>query len=121
LQLSRSRFAPPGGSAFAPALHGLAAATALTIAACAATNRASDEAVPDVVVETSIEQVIQRRAPEVMRIEGVQGLGQGICDGRPCIRVYILSEAVAARLPASLDGYVVDPLVTGVIRPRSDP
>ena len=64
----------------------------------------------------SIEEVLQARTPELMSIEGVVGTGQGICDDEPCIRVYIVADSVASSLPARLDGYRVDPVVTGRVR-----
>jgi hypothetical protein len=71
-------------------------------------------------VSESIEQVLVRRTPELMRITGVQGVGQGLCDGTPCIRVYVADSAAIARLPATLDGHVISPVVTGVIRATTD-
>lgn len=68
----------------------------------------------------TIEQVLVRRTPELMRIVGVQGVGQGLCDGTPCLRVYVIDAAAAERLPAMLDGYRVSSVVTGVIRATTD-
>lgn len=63
-----------------------------------------------------IEQVLARRTPELMRIEGVQGVGQALCDSVPCIRVYVLDAAAQARVPARVDGIPVSAIITGVIR-----
>jgi hypothetical protein len=68
-------------------------------------------------VHQTIEQVLARRTPELMSIEGVQGVGQALCSGTPCIRVYLFDEAARARLPRQLDGYPVTGVVTGTIRP----
>ena len=74
-------------------------------------NSSGDDAVKE-----DIEAVLERRTPELMRRAGVQGVGQALCDGRPCIRVYLLDESVAASLPDSLDGYPVSTVVTGPVR-----
>lgn len=63
-----------------------------------------------------IEQVLARRTPELMRIEGVQGVGQALCDSVPCIRVYVLDAAAQARVPPHVDGIPVSTVITGVIR-----
>jgi hypothetical protein len=64
-----------------------------------------------------IETVIERRTPELMSIPGVVGVGQALCDGRPCIRLYLSERTpeVERRIPAELDGYAVDTIVTGRI------
>ncbi|MGH7476747.1 MAG: hypothetical protein ACRELD_10685 [Longimicrobiales bacterium] len=64
-----------------------------------------------------IEQVLEEHTPRLMRIAGVVGVGQALCAGAPCIRVYIVDQASAAQLPKTLDGYAVSPVVTGTIRP----
>jgi hypothetical protein len=70
-------------------------------------------------VQLTIEQVLARHAPELMRIEGVEGVGQALCDGQPCVRVYLRDAAAASRVPRELDGYRVDTVVTGGIGPRT--
>lgn len=63
-----------------------------------------------------IEKALALHTPTLMRIEGVQGVGQAMCDSTPCIRVYVLDAAAEARVPPKLDGIVVSTVVTGVIR-----
>jgi hypothetical protein len=63
-----------------------------------------------------IEDVLRRHTPELMRIEGVQGVGEAVCDGTPCIRVYVLDAAAEARVPARVDGVRVSAVITGPIR-----
>jgi hypothetical protein len=67
-------------------------------------------------VKPDIEQVLARHTPELMRIPGVQGTALALCDGAPCIRIFILDDSVRARLPASLDGHTVSAVVTGAFR-----
>lgn len=68
----------------------------------------------------TIEQVLERHADDLMRIEGVIGVGQALCEGEPCIRVYLATDSVRQDVPAKLDGYIVSTVVTGVVRPRRD-
>jgi len=69
-------------------------------------------------VTRTIEQSVAARTPELMRIEGVVGVGQGVCNQAPCIRVFLATADAARRLPQRLDGYLVSPVVTGIIRSR---
>lgn len=70
-------------------------------------------------VSSDIEDVLARRTPELMRIEGVAGVGQALCDGKPCIRVYVLDAAAQTRIPASIDGVRTSAVITGQIRPAT--
>ncbi|HEX2166122.1 MAG TPA: hypothetical protein VHG09_02680 [Longimicrobiales bacterium] len=63
-----------------------------------------------------IEKVLAQHTPALMRIEGVQGVGQALCDSVPCIRVYVLDAAAEARVPPRLDDIPVSTVITGVIR-----
>lgn len=68
----------------------------------------------------NIEQVLMKCTPDLMRIEGVQGVGQALCDSAPCIRVYVLDAAAEARVPLRIDGIPVSTVITGVIRGAND-
>ena len=107
-----------GGPAIVPARSAPAArawlGVALLLAACSSGGeRTGGE---DEAVAADIEAVLERRTPELMRIEGVQGVGQALCDGAPCIRVYVVDARAQARVPARLDGFPVSTVITGVIR-----
>lgn len=54
-----------------------------------------------------------------MRLPGVVGTAIGLCDGMPCIRVFLADAGDAARkaIPLRLEGYPVTTEVTGTIRP----
>jgi hypothetical protein len=69
------------------------------------------------VTEQEVEAVLARRTAELMRIEGVQGTGLALCNGSPCIRVYVLDENARRRVPDHMDGVTVSVVVTGTIRP----
>ena len=89
------------------------------LAACSPSGgeRAQDPELEEAAVSRSIEEVVAARTPELMRIEGVEGVGQALCEGQPCIRVYIRTAAVERHVPQRLDGYRVSTVVTGMIRP----
>ncbi len=55
-----------------------------------------------------------------MALPGVVGTAVGLCDGVPCIRVFLADSSAAARgrIPAQLEGYPVKIEVTGPIQPR---
>jgi len=88
-------------------------------AACTGGGGPAERRLPERAMEQpSIEQVVATRTAELLRIEGVQGVGQALCDKEPCIRVYLRSADVAKLLPQRLDGYRVDGVVTGEFRAR---
>ena len=70
-----------------------------------------------------IAQVIERRAPELMKIAGVVGVYEGETRRHaPCIRIMVAKRTheLEARLPRRLEGYPVEIEETGVIRPMRD-
>ena len=107
-----------GGPVIVPARSAPAARAwlglALLLAACS--SGGADRTGEDEAVAADIEAVLVRRTPELMRIDGVQGVGQALCDGAPCIRVYVVDARAQARVPARLDGFPVSTVITGVIR-----
>ena len=95
------------------------ALSAVVAAAVIACSTAGDE--PHVEsggasVEGGIDSVLERHSPRLMKIAGVQGVGQALCDGSPCIRVYVADAAAQERVPESIDGIPVSTVVTGMIR-----
>ena len=44
-----------------------------------------------------------------MSLPGVVGIGQGECDGQPCIRVFVVkkTEELLKQIPPVIDGYEV--------------
>jgi len=82
-----------------------------------------DKAVDDLqgnvnMASDTIEQVVNKHTEELMAVPGVVGVGQGLCDNKPCIKVYIMEKSPESdrRIPSSLDGYKVSTEVTGEIR-----
>jgi len=67
-----------------------------------------------------IAQVFAAHSDSLMRLPGVVGVGIGRCGDAPCIKVMAAysSPELTARLPARLEGYVVELMVTGLITAR---
>ena len=87
------------------------------LASCAGrSNREEKEAM----VSKTIEQVLAAHTDSLMALPGVVGTAIGLCDGAPCIRVFLADSNATARreIPARLEGYSVRVEVTGPIRPR---
>ncbi|MGI9291614.1 MAG: hypothetical protein ACR2QG_10115 [Gammaproteobacteria bacterium] len=67
--------------------------------------------------QTSIAMAIETHGPELMELKSVVGIGESLCNGQPCIRVY-LSEAdfqTLNEIPAKLDGITVIKEISGPI------
>lgn len=64
-----------------------------------------------------IEEVLKRHKKNLMAITGIAGVGQGICDGKPCIIVFVVRDTpgLADKIPENLGGYEVKIKETGVI------
>lgn len=56
-----------------------------------------------------IEQVLKEHTDELMSIPGVVGTAIGLCDERPCIKVYVVKKTpeIDQKIPDSLEGYPV--------------
>ena len=66
----------------------------------------------------TIEEVIRENARELMSIPGVVGAGQGLCEGKPCIKVFVIKKTpkLEQKIPKTLDGYQVVIEETGEIK-----
>jgi hypothetical protein len=63
---------------------------------------------------------METHVDELMAIPGVVGVAIGeLKDGRPCIQVLVVEQTqdLRRRLPKTLEGYPVDIVVSGVIKP----
>ena len=71
----------------------------------------------DPMIEKTIEEVIEEYTTEIMVIPGVVGIGQGICDSNPCIKVLVLEQTpeLDLKIPDNLEGYKVAIKVSGRI------
>ena len=65
-----------------------------------------------------IEVVLKKYADNLMSISGVTGIGQGLCDGEPCIKVFLIKKTreLEKKIPRELKGYKVQIEETGEIR-----
>ena len=66
----------------------------------------------------SAEEVKRRRQPELLRINGVVGVGLGRKDGEDCINVYVDEDtaAIRAAVPTTVDGVATQIIVSGSFR-----
>ena len=89
----------------------------LTIAGCLGQREG-----PERRVETPtrpIADVLADHTRRLMAIDGVTAVGEGrLPDGRPCVRVYLLTDdpALRRRIPETLEGHPVVVEVSGEIR-----
>jgi len=97
----------------------------LILGICAASclaKIADDHQTKTIMAAHTIEDVIKEHTEELLSIPGVVGIGQGLCDNTPCIKVYVVKSTpeLDKKIPAVLDGYRVSTEVTGEIRSHPD-
>lgn len=99
---------------------GLGALGALTGCAKPA---ASDQSGERAMSGETIQTVLERHADRLVALPGVAGTGIGECDGRPCIKVFVVKKTrqLVQRIPATLDGFRVVVEETGEIRALDAP
>jgi hypothetical protein len=70
-----------------------------------------------------LEEVLLSHTDSLMTVSGVVGIAQGLCDGRPCIKVFVAKKTadVLKAIPASVEGYPVAVEETGEFRPFAPP
>ncbi len=71
----------------------------------------------EMTVKTIVE-VLKEHTEELMSIPGVVGIGQGLCNGKPCIKVLVIEKTpeLAQKIPDIIEGYQVVIEETGEIR-----
>ena len=69
-----------------------------------------------------IVEVLAAHTPELMRIPGVTGTGEGARAGRPIIVVFVARRTTALRraIPPSIEGWPVELRETGTVRAIGD-
>lgn len=57
----------------------------------------------------TIEEVLKAHTGQLMSLPGVVGTAQGLCSGRPCIKVYIVKKSaeLGRNIPDTIEGYPV--------------
>lgn len=65
-----------------------------------------------------IEEVLKAHTPALMDLAGVVGTAQGLCEGEPCIKIYVVRKTpeLVQRIPGDLQGYRVVVEETGDIK-----
>jgi hypothetical protein len=71
-------------------------------------------------VARPIVEVLKDHARDLMSIPGVLGAGQGLCEGKPCIKVFVIKKTpeLVQKIPDTLDGYPVVIEETGEVKAR---
>ncbi|MEH2309075.1 hypothetical protein [Nostoc sp.] len=69
-------------------------------------------------IRQTIEQVKEQYESDLLRINGVVGVGISECEDKPCIKVYLENESlnVQKQIPKQLNGFKVDTQVMGSIQ-----
>lgn len=69
-------------------------------------------------VAKPIVEVLKEHTDRLMSLPGVVGTAQGLCDGKPCIKVFVIKKTpdLEQKIPKILDGYPVIIEETGKIR-----
>ncbi len=68
--------------------------------------------------EKRVQAVLKDHTDSLMSLPGVVGTGQGLCEGKPCIKVFVAKKTpeLLSQIPSSLEGYTVAVQETGEIR-----
>jgi hypothetical protein len=71
-----------------------------------------------IMAKKPIEKVLKEQTQKLMSIPGVVGTAQGLCNNKPCIKVYVVKKTsgLDQKIPNSLEGYPVSVEETGEIR-----
>ncbi|NIP38343.1 MAG: hypothetical protein GWO07_05570 [Candidatus Dadabacteria bacterium] len=64
--------------------------------------------------------VLEENTDFLMSTKGVVGIAQGLCEGKDCIKVYVVKKTaeILEEVPKSLDGYKIEIVETDVIKAR---
>jgi hypothetical protein len=65
-----------------------------------------------------IAEVLKEHTKSLMTVPGVVGTGQGLCEGKPCIKVFVIKKTpeLEQKIPETLEGYPVVIEETGEIK-----
>lgn len=79
---------------------------------------ANDQEGEKQVTAKTIEEVLKEHTEELMSLPGVVGTAQGLCDDKPCIKVYVIEKTseLAQKIPDIIEGYKIMIEETGEIR-----
>jgi len=67
-----------------------------------------------------VEEVLKKYTQNLMTISGVVGTGQGLCDGKSCIKVFVVKKTpeLEDKVPEELEGYLVKIKETGMFKAK---
>jgi len=87
-------------------------------ATTACSQKVADLAQKKPMPEKTIEAVLKEHTDSLMSLAGVVGTAQGLCAGKPCIKVYVVKKTpdLMKQIPSTLEGYEVTIQETGEIR-----
>lgn len=70
------------------------------------------------VARRPIEAVLKDHTEELMALPGIVGTAQGLCAGKPCIKVFVSKRTptLDSKIPGELEGYPVEVDETGEIK-----
>lgn len=94
----------------------------LGVASCTGSrNDQPHQAPEEALAPRTIQEVREAFTPEWMQLPEVVGAGIGLCDGEPCIRIFLRrpSPETERAIGERVDGYRIDFEVTGDFTPRS--
>jgi hypothetical protein len=66
----------------------------------------------------TIKEVLKKHTKDLMSMPGVVGTGQGLCEGKPCIKILVIEKTpdLDQKIPKTIDGYPVVIEETGPIK-----
>ena len=99
----------------------VSAALALLLAGCKPRVPEPPREEPAKAPELPAALVIAKNAEHLMGIPGVVGVYEGATNGKPVLRVMVLSRAdsTIGRIPKTLEGYPVEIEVSGPVKPMA--
>ena len=62
-----------------------------------------------------LREVLEKHRGRLMAVTGIEGVAEGMCDGKPCIRVFVTEKSpqISRSIPATLEDYAVSIEETG--------
>ena len=56
-----------------------------------------------------IKEVLKRHTDELMAVPGVVGIAEGLSQGKPCIKVFVVdrNSELLRRIPETIDGFLI--------------
>lgn len=65
-----------------------------------------------------IREVLERHTDELMAVPGVVGIAEGLSQGRPCIKVFVVdrNSKLLRRIPETIEGFLLQIEESGEFR-----